>query len=156
MSAEFVLARRLANMPGLLQTTNLVRLTQTCRYPAAMQRSGPLIAVLAGAVTLLAGSILTLAVVIARRPDSTPATPPGPTPDSPQATAQVFDGDAMDRDIAGQYQQKFGDNVQVDCPARQPVTTGTTFICRIVGGQQRILVTVTSDRGDYTWKVEAA
>jgi hypothetical protein len=120
----------------------------------AVQRSG----LLAAAVTLLAGPILVLALVIAHRPGSAPAAPEPTTPEvTPrEPTTRVFDADAMDRDIAGQYREKFGETVQVGCPAGQPVVTGTTFTCSIVARSERIEVIVVNDNGDYTWKPESA
>ena len=58
----------------------------------------------------------------------------------------------MNRDIASQYKDKFGDTVEVSCPSGQQVKAGATFDCSIKDKSQKIQIKVTSDSGDYTWK----
>jgi hypothetical protein len=66
---------------------------------------------------------------------------------------KVFDADAMNRDIATQYKEKFGDTVTVSCPTDQAVKKNASFDCSVSGKSQKIQVQVTSDSGDYTWKL---
>ena len=66
---------------------------------------------------------------------------------------KVFDADALNRTITGQYKDKFADaTVDVSCPTGQKVSKGATFTCDIQGRSEKIEVTVASDDGDYTWK----
>jgi hypothetical protein len=65
---------------------------------------------------------------------------------------KVFDADAMNRDIAAQYKDKFGPRIEVTCPTGQEVKSGATFTCSIRDESTRIEVRVTSNDGDYTWK----
>jgi hypothetical protein len=76
------------------------------------------------------------------------AVPPTTTP----SDSRIFETDAMDRDIAGQYLGQFGERVDVRCPRDQPVVVGRIFTCDIAGRSEKIEVTVTSAAGDYTWK----
>ncbi len=68
---------------------------------------------------------------------------------------KTFNADALNRDIASQFHDKFGQTIQVTCPTGQQVTKGATFTCdgKVTGGESgKIEVTVTSADGDYTWK----
>ena len=68
---------------------------------------------------------------------------------------KTFNADALNRDIASQFHDKFGQTIQVTCPTGQQVKKGATFTCdgKVTGGESgKIEVTVTSADGDYTWK----
>jgi hypothetical protein len=65
---------------------------------------------------------------------------------------KVFDADAMNRDVAAQYKDKYGEKVDVTCPTNQAVKRNATFTCSIKDRTEKIEIKVTSDGGDYTWK----
>jgi len=70
----------------------------------------------------------------------------------PPSADRVFDTDSMNRDIAGQYADRFGPRVDVRCPPEQPVVVDRTFTCDIVGQSGKIEVKVTGADGDYVWR----
>src|SRR5215468_572210 len=79
------------------------------------------------------------------------------SPDSDSGSTRVFDADALNRDIAAQYGDKFGSNpaFEPNCPPSQPAVKGTSFTCygRLSTGEsQKVEVKVTSNDGDYMWK----
>jgi hypothetical protein len=68
---------------------------------------------------------------------------------------KTFNADALNRDIASQYHDKFDQTIQVSCPSGQQVKKGASFTCdaRLSGGETgKIEVKVTSSSGDYTWR----
>jgi len=100
--------------------------------PAKKGGKGPLFALLGVvvAVVLIGGVILALTVF----------------------SRKVFNADALNRDIASQYKDKFGETVEVTCPTGRRVTKGETFTCEMKDRSERIEVKITSVDGDYTWK----
>ena len=68
-------------------------------------------------------------------------------------TKKVFDANALNRDIAAQYKDRFTQEVQVTCPPNQAVKAGTSFQCPIVGSSQKITVDVKDNNGTYVWRV---
>jgi hypothetical protein len=68
---------------------------------------------------------------------------------------KTFNADALNRDIASQYHDKFGETIQVTCPSGQRVTKGASFTCegkKANGESGKIEIKITSADGDYTWK----
>ncbi len=65
---------------------------------------------------------------------------------------KVFDSAALNKDIATQYNDRFGEKIEVDCPKNTQVKKGASFTCDIAGRDNTIEVKITSDDGDYTWR----
>lgn len=97
----------------------------------------PLIAGIVGLLVLLAVALLLIL----------PGSPIG-------LGGKVFDGDAVAEDIAQQYEDEFGLQIDVTCPPEQEVVSGESFSCdgeTEEGDTVELDVEITSDDGDYTW-----
>lgn len=67
----------------------------------------------------------------------------------------VLDRDAVQRDVAGQYQQREGVAVALVCPPAMPVVTGGSYRCAgttATGERVTVRIVVTATRPPaYTW-----
>ena len=67
----------------------------------------------------------------------------------------VLDRSAVQRDVAGQFQQREGVAVALDCPADMPLVTGRTYRCAgttATGERVAVRIVVTATRPPaYTW-----
>lgn len=66
----------------------------------------------------------------------------------------IFDETQVAEDISQQYEDEFGLQIDVTCPAEQEVVSGGSFTCdgeTEEGDSVELDVEITSDNGDYTW-----
>jgi hypothetical protein len=94
--------------------------------------TGKILAIVAAGIVVLVLVVLGLSVTVLKK--------------------TVFDSAALNKDIAAQYSDKFGEKITVNCPKDKQVKKGASFTCTIAGRDNKIEVKVTSGDGDYTWR----
>jgi hypothetical protein len=102
--------------------------------PPAKKSKAPLIAVIAGIVVLLAAGAVVLAFAL---------------------RSTVLDPRSVERDVAGQFEEREGVAIELDCADDMPVDSGASYDCTGTtadGEEVTLQITVTDeDQAAYTW-----
>jgi hypothetical protein len=110
------------------------------------------VAALSAAVGALAAVVVGLVIVILS--DHRVVGGHGEAPREPTAgEVRVLDDAALEHDIAAQYEERFTQEIQVDCPEGEPARSDVVFTCSVAASTQKIQVSVKDADGNYVWRV---